>query len=218
MAMRDIMESAPPIIGYMLLPRRHPNTYSGVDRSPFEPAILPEVLDNLEPVEAGAEGTIWGMYLPGWRREAYKIYEENAVVSPYRSLHLIGDLATAKDILSIVNKHLGAYEIVHCQVGLMDGQSWFALPHKHTFLGYDIAYPGGDYYSAVKNGLFYNPPDSLSAKYSRLLNANGLFVSYSLLESYLADFREQIPSEKSSDFKAYLLSVIEGPQKEQSTG
>lgn len=64
-----------PEMGYLLLGPPPPKvpSYRGIDRNPFEPLILEgeiqEIVLNF--------GNIWELYPPGWRRDAYRIFEEN---------------------------------------------------------------------------------------------------------------------------------------------
>jgi hypothetical protein len=74
-------------------------------------------------------------------------------------------------------------------------------------LGYEIAYPGGNFYSAVLNGLFMNPHPGLVLEYKPLLNENGLFEDISSALNYITAFKEVVPSEANSEFCVFGVSV-----------
>ena len=72
-------------------------------------------------------------------------------------------------------------------------------------MGYDLAYLGGDFYSAIKNGLLVNPDRVLIGWDKRDLNEAGLFRSSEIGRDYLQRFRELVPSETPSEFHVYEL-------------
>ena len=135
--------------GWMLLPASPVHGYRGVDRHPFEPALFDEEMDALAQVQAG-ESRIWVFYPPGWRRDVYRLYEENLIKEGGDDLFLLSSHKVARDIQRIIEPHVGPHEIVACEILGLD-----SMPSPHDAmeeipnLGYDVAYPGGDFYSAL---------------------------------------------------------------------
>lgn len=87
------------------------------------------------------------------------------------------------------------YEITPCTTGL----------EKALFLGYDYAYPNGDYYSAVLNDIIYRNLD-FSNKWRPHLNKYGLFPSFETVCSFSED-REctSILANRVSSYPVYEL-------------
>ncbi len=199
--------------GFMLLPSSSELGYLGVDRCPFEPSLIDSEIDYSMPVQEG-ETHIWAFYPPGWRRNAYQIYEENLVKGGETDCFLLSSLDAAREIQRILVLNLQNYDIVECEIEPLDGLHNFLCEKSFNFLGYDIAYPGGDYYSAIKNGLFCNPHPILVSEYKHLLNENGLCNSLEVVTKYLIKFRQLTISEANSDFCVYRL--FRAGQLEQS--
>ena len=61
--------------------------------------------------------------------------------------------------------------------------SFFAGLECAHFLGYDYAYPNGDYYSAIANDVIYRELD-FSNKWKVQLNQYGLFTSFETISSF----------------------------------
>ena len=76
---------------------------------------------------------------------------------------------------------------------------------KAIFLGYDYAYPNGDYYSAILYDIIYRNLD-FSNKWRPLLNKHGLFPSFETILSFSKD-RERISilENKGSPYPVYEL-------------
>lgn len=196
--------------GYLLLPRSSVAGYRGVDRTPFEPTILESELDISSEIHDEDEG-ISAYYPSGWRRKAYRLYENNRVNGIYASTSLLTDIHTSREIKKIIEPHIGYHEIIGCEIYGMEFDQLQNNSQDSNFLGYDIAYPGGDFYSAVLNGLLLNPAPLLLKEYSHLLNEYGLFISTIPIKGYLSHFRQQVPSESESEFCIYkLFSIVEG--------
>ena len=190
--------------GFMLLPPNPIYGYYGVDRQLFEPLLLDEEIDPLAQV-VDEESRIWVFYPPGWRRDAYRLYEENLVKAERYDLGLLSDVEVARKIQLIIKPHIGPYKIVFCEVWEIDSVQ---IPEDTTepgFLGYDIAYPGGDFYSAVLNGLLKNPHPALVTEYKLLLNEFGLFLSTRPIQTYIRRFRDLVPSEVDAEFCVFRL-------------
>ena len=190
--------------GFMLLPSSSEFSYLGVDRGPFEPSLIDSEIDYSMPVQKG-ETKIWAFYPPGWRQNAYRIYEENLVKGGETDCFLLSSLDATIEIQQILAVNLQNYDILECEIGPLDCIHNFSGENNFNFLGCDIAYPGGDYYSAIKNGLFCNPHPLLVSEYKHLLNENGLFNCLELVTKYLMKFRQLTISEANADFCVYRL-------------
>jgi hypothetical protein len=80
-------------------------------------------------------------------------------------------------------------------------------------IGIDVAYPGGDFYSAVQNGLLgSNPSSDLRDRYGSALNVNRLFDYGEGASDFLASFRAVTLSESDSDFVFYALGSTDRVQ------
>ena len=190
----------------MLLPPSPVSSYRGVDRNPFEPALLDNEIDPLANVQSD-DSRIWVFYPKGWRRNAYRIFEENLVKSSEDELFFISNIEAAREIQRIIEPHLGPHEIVTCEIFELNSTQSLVdpieiLPHR----GYDIAYLGGDLYSAILNGLLINPHPDLVAEYGPLLTEFGLFPSMDSISAYVRRFRELVPSEANSEFCLFQLT------------
>lgn len=185
--------------GFMLLQTPYIDGYRGVDRNPFEPLILDNELD---PDVVSFEA-IWELYPKGWRRSSYKIFDENRVLHSIGTVELITTMEVARKIASLIPASEGKYEIVECRV--------FSLPpidyvKNSNFIGFDIAYPGGDYYSAIQAGLLFGPHPILARLFLSNLNFAKLFSDVDTLVPYLDSFQENVLSESKSEFVFYALS------------
>jgi hypothetical protein len=164
------------------------------------------------------DDALWDFYPTGWRRDAYRLYEENMVGYGKWDPDLPQILASrevAQRIREIIEPHLGPYEIVACDIWELDSIPSDEVEDQGTFLGYDVAYPpGGDYFSAIKNGLFTKPfsfsegpplPELVEG-FQSLLNHFGLFPNAKPISSYILRFKELVPSEADSEFCIYRLA------------
>ncbi|MGE0495494.1 MAG: hypothetical protein AB7S38_40185 [Vulcanimicrobiota bacterium] len=81
-----------------------------------------------------------------------------------------------------------------------------ASPAGWSLRGFDVAYPGGDFYSAT-NQLSSKTVDGdlILAPYRNLLNGWGLFTSIADARRFLIDFREEVETERASDFALWRL-------------
>jgi len=188
--------------GFMLLPPSPVKRYRGVDRQPFEPLLLEEDLS--AQVEKD-DNRIWVHYPPGWRREAYRIYEENSAIAIEEDLILLTNLKASREIKKIIEPHLGVYEIVICEVWSLNSVSLHGKDILANNLGFDIAYPGGDFYSAILNGLLVNSHPTLVEEFGSLINDFGLFASTAPIPDYVTRFRELVLSEADSEFVIFNL-------------
>lgn len=215
-----------PTHGFLLLPQSLVPSYRGIDRtsifavdaelshrpvgpvhSPFEPALIEGEMDPSYVPKKG-DNAIWPFYSPGWRRDAYRLYVENMVDDGKWDPILLCSRGVAQRIREIIEPHIGPHEIVACEILELNSIPSDEAEEKATFLGYDVAYPpGGDYYSAINNGLFgdeYASPE-LVAEYRSLLNQFGLFPNIKPIPSYVRRFKELVPSEADSEFCVYKL-------------
>ena len=189
--------------GYLLLPLNRDIAYRGVDRQPFEPAILPDEM-NIRDGFSKNTSRIWELYPTGWRREAYRLYEENSV--SVDDLYLLSEYEASRKIQEIITPHLGLYEIVKCRIGdsyILQSEA----SSEEGFLGYDAAYAGGDYFSAVLNGLIVNPHPLLTDEFGHYLNNFGLFTEIKIVSPYLQRFKELVISESKSKFSIFQLTL-----------
>lgn len=197
------------IEGYAILPKCVSGFYCGIDRNPFEPLILSEAFEDTSPIPDDLSHLIWPMYPAGWRRKAYRLFEENLVESSFNSLQLVKSIKPAREILKIVNGQLEPHEIIYCQLAALTSSEWKQEHNLKEFLGFDIAYRGGDYYSAIKNGIHIAQSRKLINSFGDYLNPYGLFAEYRHLVNYLSDFKNEFPSEASADFAAYMMVFAE---------
>lgn len=204
--------------GYLLLPTQGVPEYRGVDRDPFEPAIVHEEIDESLAFQHKDSDLIWEMYAPGWRRDAYRLFEENMVQGQgdLSDLELIYTSDIAFAIQDIIQPYMGEYEVVACKVWKEGIQLSEHVLHEPPSLGYDIAYPGGDYFSAIRDGLSLHPrlhsePSlELINAYGSLLNSFGLFSHVDPIMPYLTDFRKITPYEVKRTYCVYWLSLLPG--------
>jgi hypothetical protein len=193
--------------GYLLLPPSPVHAYRGVDRNPFQPAVLPEEMDPRARL-SDHEPRIWKLYPPGWRRDAYHVYEDNVVEGSEEDLlYLLSSATAAREVRRIIEPHLGSHEIVACELSNLESEPQAASTAELGFLGFDVAYPGGDFYSAILNGLFIHPDPRLVHDYGPLLNQHGLFEAADLIAEYVRRFRQAAASEVTSEFVIYRLSA-----------
>ena len=185
--------------GFCLVRYSSTDRYRGLDREPFEPTIVDEELSGDVDTQVSV-AEIWSLYPPGWRRDAYRIFEKNRAGAPAHKLPLVSSLDSAAQILRILPMTEGPVEVLECIVDCahLDAESRTCGTGDH--LGFDAVYPSGDYYSAVKNGLHVNPHPILQSDYSRSLNQHGLFGTAQDVQRYLSHFRRSVPTESESEF------------------
>jgi hypothetical protein len=202
------MQMDHPLRGYVLLPARSIGHYRGIGLGPFEPTIIEEELQPV-PDNLADEASIWRLYKPGWRQTAYRLYEENAVHDGKDGgVQMLASLDVARQIQNLVEPHIGPHEILACAMWHPEDPSMAAAGPAATVQGYDIAYPGGDYYSAILNGLFINPSPWLLAEFGGLLNDSGLFSSLVYVPRYIRCFKKVAKSERASTFATFQLSTV----------
>jgi len=163
---------------------------------PFEPLIVDDEVDTAVALPA-APDRIWTLYRPGWKRDAFRLFSENAAPPGCGNLPLLRSAEAARVILSLLPPSFGEYEIIEC---CLSGEGLHSARVTGRLLGYDVVYPDGDYYSAVKNGLHLNPHPELKARFAPHLNEFGLFASAAPIAEFLQEFRRLVPSETNADF------------------
>jgi hypothetical protein len=199
-----------PIRGYILLPPTPVAGYQGIDRNPFVPLLLDSEMDERATAIAPC---VWSFYPPGWKRDAYKLYEENLVSGTGDDLDIIRDAEVAREIKTIITSHAGPHEVVACEIRKLNDLSFAELRSKPNFLGHDVAYLGGDFFSAIRAGifghwLFYGKPNpQLQLEWMSRLNRSGLFASIDPICDYLRCFKEAVPSEENSDFHVWAMAL-----------
>lgn len=195
--------------GYILLRTVVHPTYRGVDRTPFEPVLIDDELTT-EPIAfRDGPAPTWMFYPPGWRRDAYRLFE-SLTVSEWEPGDLLESLDGARQIGKIIAPHIGHHEIAYCEIQSLKTLEFPALDKNAVFWGYDVAYPGGDHYSAIYNGLVMSRESTLARglldEFRPLLNANDLFDTTVRIRSFVDAFRKVALSEAESDFVIYRLS------------
>jgi hypothetical protein len=201
-------EQASPVSGFMLLGQASVPGYRGVDRERFEPSLLDSEIDHLVALE-DRESRIWTLTRAGWRRDAYRMYEGNLAAGCGDDLFLLRTYDVAIQIRQFIQPYLGEYEALLCNLFDLSSFPIEALSGAEEspgFLGYDIAYPGGDCYSAVLNGLLVNPHRKLVSDFGSALGPSRLFKSISSIPAYVAEFRELVASEANSEFWLFAMS------------
>lgn len=196
-----------PMTGYLLVRHSSVEGYLGVERKPLV-LLYPEPI---QPIPGNLPlDPIWNLYSTEWERNAYKLLEENFIDDPEQTLELIESIDVARAIKNIIEPHLGFFEILHCKVWDFGNTSINKTNTDENFLGYDIAYSGGDYFSAIRSGLF-TIDDAFTQKYKPHLNENGLFNDVSKIDEYILDYldyREVVPSEATSEFVLFELQSV----------
>jgi hypothetical protein len=201
-----------PVSGFMIFPSARPNEYRGVDRTPFEPTF---VEDEMSGGDSVVEPHIWTFYPSGWRRDAYRLYEEHMVPNTGGYVDMISSMDVAREIVSQIEPHIGSHEIIFCEVWCLDFPPVPAHEPKQ-FIGYDLAYFGGDLFSAIKAGIFGHalfrgePFPRLILQFKGRLNKYGLFDSTGPVGEYAMMFKNEAPSEEGSDFHIWRLYETEG--------
>ena len=152
----------------------------------------------------GSSGENW--YLsddPGFEQ----FYEENIELTYYNVPQ--GSRVAACTDTDYIRKYVKKsqemgieYRLILCETDIPQPQFDPAGLEK-TFLGYDYAYAGGDYYSAV-----YNEVPCVFPQFT--LNENGLFETYEEMTKYLAARQEYVSTHppltlEVGDFTVYKL-------------
>jgi hypothetical protein len=161
------------------------------------------------------DNVLWTIYAPGWRRDACRLYEENMVDHGKwdpDSPDLLASREFAQKMREIIEPHPGPYEIVACDIWEFNSVPPDEAGDTGTFLGYDVAYPpGGDYFSAIRNGLFgglFDPDPKLAEQYRIFLNEFGLFPNTNPILVYIRRFQELYKSEADSEFCVYRVVTV----------
>ncbi len=183
-----------PLTGYVVL--RNGGSYRGVDRDPFEP----QVIENEMASVPGTSGAFYTLYPSGWRRDAYHLFEDGRVPGTPPDVYLIERFVTAANICRLISQHIGSHEVLHCRISPINQSGSAQQVDNEPLLGVDVAYLGGDHYSAILNGLIINPHPLLLQKFGKILNPAGLFSHAKEIPTYMRDFRRLVPSEAASTF------------------
>lgn len=175
--------------GYMLLRLELPS-YRGVDRAPFEPLLL---AGKMAPGHAGPR--ISDFYGPGWRREAYALWESGDHDGVEA---LLRDPRLAARVLDLIPADEGAYEL--CYVVAVRHPTEPPGRAGWHLLGYDVAYFGGDFYSAIRRHLSdrADVPEQWRPSVERL-NSAGLFDATEDADRFRRAFIEHCASERDSE-------------------
>ena len=197
----------------MLLPSTPVSPYRGIDRNPFLPLLTEDLLKNDPLADAkGLVDHVWQFCTAGWRRDAFRLYEESLISTSECDSALLRDKKVAQNIKLIIEPQIGYHEIVMCEVS----ETTFSkrsICDDETFLGLDVAYFGGDYFSAIRAGLFGSPwfhgkPNpKLSLEFGTILNEYGLFSETDIIKEFIRRFIEEAPSEVNADFYVWSLAL-----------
>jgi hypothetical protein len=200
LSVADVISSV--LKGFMLLRTDRAGRYRGVDREPFEPLIQDDAH-----VPSQDSDAISDFYPTGWKHDLYRIAESDCVDD---CGFLFSRITTAVAIQERLTKHVGPYEIVWAEIAPVSGQLVEETEGQVAgqFLGYDLAYLGGDFYSALLNGLVVNPDPALQAMFGASLNEFELFAARDAAPDYLAVFRTSVLSESMSEFYIYALRLV----------
>ena len=203
--------------GFMLLSTSDRSGYYGVYRDAFVPEI-PLHPDYFYEDTTGDKRRIWYYTPPGWRQDAYKIYEDNQIEeAAARTLYLISNYEAAKKVHQIIMPHVGVdtYRLFECIVATADLSEKLSNEQFYTpgiDYGYDVAYTGGDMYSAIfVEFIGYNdkpPKEEWADKYKSKLNEYKLFSSVTISVNYLEDVRRMWKSDADSDWGIYRLRQV----------
>ena len=198
----------PYLKGYILLPPSKFLNYHGIDRNPFEPILLQSEID-LPSEASDTPPRVSDFYPKGWKRDAYQRFERNQVVTQHdNDIELLSNVEATQDIQQIIEPFLGPHDILYCEVYDIEATIQTEITEISGFLGFDVAYPGGDYYSAILNGLLVNPAPELKMAFGTHLNPQNLFNDWRIIPKYLAQFRQYVPSERESLFHIYQMAVV----------
>jgi hypothetical protein len=174
--------------GYLLLqPAR--SGYRGVDRHPFDADGFAFEGNNVSVAAGDAISAI--------------VAQHAVPLSDFPHERFLLRTAEAADRIQRLLAHEGCtYEVVRTHL-----RDKCISPAKLSpeFWGIDIAYPGGDFYSAVKNGLYHNGNVELIRQYGSATNEFGLFATCAIASDFLDSFRQCVPSESASKFWYYEL-------------
>lgn len=192
--------------GFLLVRSDPTSSYRGVDREPFAPEIRSEDLRNHDSAGdlAGGRG-FPSLVSDDWRRRAYESFELDSSTDESGSLTMLNHLEVARRLREEIEPHVGPLEVLECVVYRPPLEPSSVEIVGAGGLGLDVAYPGGDFYSAIRNGLFLNASELLTELYSRRLNRNGLFDRVEDCLEYLVDFRQAVASESESEFVIYSI-------------
>src|SRR5262245_34283055 len=129
------------ITGYCILPFQGPGTYRGIDRGPFEPVLLDN--ETQDPPPGSPASAIWAYYPEGWRRAAFKLFEEHALSHEDEPLCLLDSASVAETIRAMIPPEQGQHEVLRVTIAPIPASSTTLGSTDGTELGYDIAYLGG---------------------------------------------------------------------------
>lgn len=209
-----------PIRGHIILSLSPMPPYRGIDRNKFLPSVTQDLVAIDLPIEESTEhGRVWPLCPPGWKRDAYRLYEENIVPEISDDVDLIATKQIAYQIKTIIEPYLGPHEVVVCEISEV-GSHKESTVNDGEFLGYDLAYLGGDYFSAIRAALFGSPwfdgqvNPKLTSEYTPLLNRYGLFPTTDPVPRFLQAFIEAAPSEANSDFYVWRMTLCRAEREE----
>lgn len=163
--------------------------YRGMDRGPLGP---------------------FSFYTPehGFLQQVIDFFDQHSVKkgSPLNGA-AVNSLAAAQSFVRAWNLE-GTHEVLEFEVTPLtvpaSGGEWHGV-----VLGFDVAYCGGDFYSAIRNGLFCNPSPVLLEAYLSQLNTYGLFDERERAVEYLDAFLRESLTETQDPFVVYEVCLVD---------
>jgi hypothetical protein len=173
--------------GFLIVMAKHPHRYAsfyrGVDRYPYQlPYPIPEDVPD----------------------EVVDLYTRDETESGF-----LAHLSVAKSICTFLHSTSDdEYVILKCAVNRTTHVPADAHDKDCRFLGYDVAYWGGDFFSMILNGLFWKQIPQL-ANFREALNENGLFDSAEVAYAYQGAYLNLPDTEHQGDYCIYKLEEYE---------
>ncbi len=180
--------------------------YFGIDRDPFAPILTQQAIDNPSKDFVSIDKGVWTLY-SGWKQQAYKVVEENST-SVGNLDWILNDIEVAKEALDLISKNSEHKKLIFCQIFELRCEIPVFESSEHTFFGYDAAYLGGDYYSAVRSFLESPELQKLMSGHLQNINQYGLLRSAEFVDSFVADFCENVSSERFDDFVGFQVNGV----------
>ena len=173
--------------GFLIVMAKHPHRYAtfyrGVDRYPYQlPYPIPEDVPD----------------------EVVDLYTQDETADGF-----LTHFSVAKSICTFLHSTSNdEYVILKCAVNRKTGVLADAHDKDCRFLGYDVAYWGGDFFSMILNGLFWKQIPHL-ANFRESLNENGLFDSAEVAYAYQGAYLNLPDTEHQGDYCIYKLEEYE---------
>lgn len=128
--------------------------------------------------------------------EAQRLWDEAA-----GDLDWVADRGAALRIARMLEAAGGLFDV------LQVSEAGAAAEGDGLLLGFDTAQPGGDFFSAVRNGLATPQRRRESAKQVRRLNSAGLFSSSREADAFISHYRSQ-PGAEEGELAALRVRLL----------